>query len=243
MSNLPTTEELRKVGEQAVAAARTPLLAALGAGDLAAKAVIEALGKARERAESAKTAAESADLKDFRDRLDPAELKKVVDAYTQSALNLYQFFAQHGEEALEKLRTQTQPQFQKALHQVEEAVEVAQKRTEAAAADARVLADDVLGKVTRRTRTAGEKAAEQVEEATEKLAEAVVDAGGEVAHEVRSTTRKATARTAAAKPAAKPVTKPAAKVAEEPVAKPAAPAKTAAARTTAATRKPGNTAK
>ena len=234
MPNLPTTEELRKAGEQAVAAARTPLLAALGAGDLAAKAVIDALNKARERAESAKTAAESADLKkDLRDRLDPAELRKVVDAYTQSALNLYQFFAQHGEEALEKLKTQ--PGLQKALHQVEEAVETAQKRTEAAAADARVLADDVLGKVSRRTRAVGEKVADDLDDASEKLAETVVEVGGDVAAEVRETSRKAAPR----KPAAtKPVTttKPAG------VAKPASPTKTAATRSTTA-KKPTDSGK
>ncbi|GAA1280565.1 hypothetical protein [Saccharothrix xinjiangensis] len=193
MPNLPTTEELRKAGEQAVAAARTPLLAALGAGDLAAKAVVEALGKARERAETAKQAAESTDFTGLKDKFDPVELRKVVDAYTQSALNLYQFLAHHGEEALEKLKVQ--PQLQKALNQVEEAVETAQKRTGTAASEARDLADDVLGKVTRRTRAAGEKAASDVEEATEKLAEAVVEAGGEVAHEVRATARKAADRT------------------------------------------------
>ena len=70
MPNLPTTDELRKAGEQVVAAARTPLLAALGAGDLAAKAVIDALNKTRERAEAARTAAESTDLKDLKDKLD-----------------------------------------------------------------------------------------------------------------------------------------------------------------------------
>ncbi|WP_238412606.1 hypothetical protein [Saccharothrix deserti] len=218
MPNMPTTEELRKAGEQAVAAARTPLLAALGAGDLAAKAVIEALTKARERAESAKTAAEQGDLKkDLRDKLDPAELRKVVDAYTQSALNLYQFLAQHGEEALEKLKTQ--PQLQKALHQVEEAVETAQKRTEAAAADARVLADDVLGKVSRRTRAVGAKVADDVDDASEKLAETVVEVGGDVAAEVRETTSKAAPR--------KPAT----------TAKPVAPAKTTGTKTTGTTAK------
>ncbi|MEU5691420.1 hypothetical protein [Actinosynnema sp. NPDC020468] len=191
MPNLPTTEELRKAGEQAVAAARTPLLAALGAGDLAAKAVVEALGKARERAESAKQAAETT-------RFDPAELRRVVDAYTQSALNLYQFLAEHGQEALDKLKAQ--PQVQKALSQVEEAVENVQKRTEAAAADAREITDDVLGKVTRRTRTVGEKVADDVDEATEKLAETLVDAGGEVAHEVRTTARRTADRTAPRKP-------------------------------------------
>lgn len=230
MPNLPTTEELRKAGEQAVAAARTPLLAALGAGDLAAKAVVEALNKARERAESARTAAESGDLKkDLRDKLDPAELRKVLDAYTQSALNLYQFLAQHGEEALEKLKTQ--PQLQKALHQVEEAVETAQKRTGAAAADARVMADDVLGKVTRRTRAVGEKVADDVDDASEKLAETVVEVGGDVAAEVRGTTRKATGGTTR-KPAA--TTKPAG------TAK--TPAKTTGTRSTAA-KKPTDTTK
>ncbi|GAA1345531.1 hypothetical protein [Saccharothrix algeriensis] len=197
MPNLPTTEELRKAGEQVAAAARTPLLAALGAGDLAAKAVVEALNKARERAEAARSAAESADLKDLRDRFDPAELRKVVDAYTQSALNLYQFLAEHGQEALDKLKSQ--PHVQKALHQVEEAVETAQKRTEAAAGDARDLADDVLGKVSRRTRATGEKVARGLDDVSEELAGAVVEAGGEAAHEVRSTTRKAADRAASAR--------------------------------------------
>jgi heparin binding hemagglutinin HbhA len=220
MPNLPTTEELRKAGEQAVAAARTPLLAALGAGDLAAKAVIEALNKAKERVEAGKTAAESTDFTGLKEKFDPAELRKVVDAYTQSALNLYQFLAEHGQEALDKIKAA--PQVQKAIHQVEEAVETAQKRTGAAAADARELADDVLGKVTRRTRSAGEKVANDVDDATEKLAETVVEVGGDVAHEVRSTTRKAANRTAAAR--------------TTPVRKPAAP------RTTTA-KKPGGTTK
>ncbi|MEV0676634.1 hypothetical protein AB0I60_08920 [Actinosynnema sp. NPDC050436] len=197
MSNLPTTEELRKAGEQVVAAARTPLLAALGAGDLAAKAVVEALNKTKERAEAAKTAAEGTDLKDLRDKFEPAELRRIVDAYTQSALNLYQYLAEHGQEALDRLKSQ--PQVQKALSEVEAAVETAQKRTGAAASDARDLADDVLGKVTRRTRTVGEKVARDVDDATEKLATAVVETGGDVAHEVRSTTRKAADRTAAAR--------------------------------------------
>ncbi|CCH35354.1 hypothetical protein ABZ816_12165 [Actinosynnema sp. NPDC047251] len=197
MSNLPTTEELRKAGEQVVAAARTPLLAALGAGDLAAKAVIDALNKTKERAEAAKTAAESADLQDLRDKFEPAELRKIVDAYTQSALNLYQYLAEHGQEALDRLKSQ--PQVQKALSEVEAAVETAQKRTGAAASDARDLADDVLGKVTRRTRSVGEKVAREVDETSEKLASAVTEAGDDVAHDVRSTARKAANRTASAR--------------------------------------------
>ncbi|PRY43360.1 hypothetical protein [Umezawaea tangerina] len=206
MPNLPTQEELRKAGEQAATAARTPLLAALGAGDLATKAVIEALNKAKttfdERAEAAKTAVDElpSELTGLREKLDPAELRKIVDAYTQSAMNLYTYLAEQGEATLEKLRAQ--PQVKKAIDQVDATVAAAQKRAESAAEDARELADDVLGKVTRRTRSVGEKAAVAIDDASESLAEAVEEVGGEVAHEVRSTARKAANRTAPRKPAA-----------------------------------------
>src|SRR3954463_3692798 len=149
MPNLPTQEELRKAGEQAANAARTPLLAALGAGDLATKAVIEALNKAKssfdERTEAAKTAVDElpTELSGLREKLDPAELRKLVDAYTQSALHLYTYLAEQGEATLAKFRSQ--PQVKKATAQVEGVVDAAQKRAESAAADARELADDVLG--------------------------------------------------------------------------------------------------
>jgi heparin binding hemagglutinin HbhA len=205
MPNLPTQEELRKAGEQAANAARTPLLAALGAGDLATKAVIEALTKAKtsfdERTEAAKSAVDElpTELSGLREKLDPAELRKLVDAYTQSALHLYSYLAEQGEATLEKFRAQ--PQVKKAIDQVEGVVDAAQKRAESAAEDARELADDVLGKVTRRTRSVGEKAARSIDDASEALAETVEEVGGDVAHEVRSTTRKAANRTAPTKPA------------------------------------------
>jgi heparin binding hemagglutinin HbhA len=184
MPNVPSQEELRKAGEQAAAAARTPLLAALGAGDLAAKAVVEALNKAKSRFEERSEAAKNVpnELSGLRDRLDPAELRKLVDAYTQSAMQLYGYLAEQGEQTLDKLRSQQQ--------------------VKKAADDARELADDVLGKVTRRTRAVGEKVADATDDATEKLAVTVEEVGGDVAHEVRSTTRRATTRTASRKPAA-----------------------------------------
>lgn len=197
-----TQDDVRKGAEQAAHAARQALLAALGAGDLAAKAVVEALGKAKDRAEEARTQGVDlpAELKDLREKLQPAELKKLVDAYTASAVNLYTYLADQGEQTLEQIKAQ--PQLKQAVEQVEQAVEAAQKRAGTAAADAKVLADDVLGKVTRRTRSVGEKVAHEVEDAAEKLAEEIVEVGGEAAHEVRSTTRKAAARTAPRKPAA-----------------------------------------
>ena len=189
-----TQDDVRKGAEQAAHAARQALLAALGAGDLAAKAVVEALGKAKERAEEARTQGVDlpAELKDLREKLQPAELKKLVDAYTASAVNLYTYLAEQGEQTLEQIKAQPQ---------LKQAVEAAQKRAGTAAADAKVIADDVLGKVTRRTRSVGEKVAHEVEDAAEKLAEEIVEVGGEAAHEVRTTTRKAAARTAPRKPA------------------------------------------
>ncbi|MFC0439561.1 hypothetical protein [Kutzneria buriramensis] len=193
MPTLPTTEDVRKAGEQAAATfaalleqAKTPLLAALGAGDLAGKALSDALTKARtqvnERAEAARTAVD--ELPGLREKLDPSELRKLLDTYTTAASNLYTYLAEHGEETLEKLREQ--PQVKIVLDQV---------------GDLQHRADDVLGNLARRTRATGEKVAEDIEEATEDVAEAVVEAGAEVAAETRKVTSKASAprKTAAKK--------------------------------------------
>jgi len=196
MPTLPTTEDVRKAGEQVSAAvvavleqAKTPLLAALGAGDLAGKALTDALTKARTQVTEARELP----------KLDGAELRKLVDTYTSAAANLYSYLAEHGEETLEKLREQ--PQVKVVLEQV---------------GDLQSRADDVLGQIARRTRTTGEKVAEDIEDAAENLAEAVVEAGGEAAAETRNVTRKATTKAAAPK-------KPAAeKVAEKPAETPEA---------------------
>ncbi len=218
---LPKTDDVRKASEQAAAAvgtaieqARTPLLAALGAGDLAAKAVLEAVNRAKERAETTKTAVEDlpGELGGLREKLDPAELRKLVDEYTAAALKLYQKLADQGEDTLGKLKSQ--PQVKKAIDQLEEAIEAAQSRAGEVAGDARSLAEDVLARVTRKTRSVGEKTARATQQAAEDLSEAVEEAGDEVAHEVRSTTRKLANKTAPArKPAARSTTtrKPAAK--------------------------------
>jgi heparin binding hemagglutinin HbhA len=204
---MPKAKDVRKARKQAVDAlstaveqVRTPLLAAIGAGDLATQAVVDAVNKARtrvsERAEAAKGAVEElpADLTSLREKLDPAELRKVVDEYTEAAQKLYQKLTDAGEDALTKLRTQ--PQVKKALEQLEEAIAGLQERVGDVAGDARALADDLLAKVSRRTRSGGEKVAREVKKAAAELAEDVTEAGDEVAHEVRSTTRKAANRTA-----------------------------------------------
>jgi heparin binding hemagglutinin HbhA len=205
MVALPKTEDVRKAGEQAVEALRTPLLAALGAGDLATQAVRDAVNKTRTRVNEGAGAAKGAvdelprDLAGVREKLDPAELRKLVDEYTDAAQKLYQKLADQGEDTLTKLRSQ--PQVSKALEQVEEAIATLQDRVGDVAGDARELADEVLAKVTRRTRSVGEKTARAAQTTAADAAEAIEELGDDVAHEVRSASRKAANRTAPRKAA------------------------------------------
>lgn len=206
MVALPKTEDVRKAGEQAVEALRTPLLAALGAGDLATQAVRDAVNKTRERVNEGADAARGAvdelprDLAGVREKLDPAELRKLVDEYTDAAQKLYQKLAEQGEDALTKLRAQ--PQVRRALDQLEESIATLQHRVGDVAGDARELADEVLAKVTRRTRSVGEKTARAAERAGDEAAAVVDELGEDVAHEVRSASRKAANRTAPRKASA-----------------------------------------
>lgn len=210
MASMPTAQDVRKVGEQArsvlagaVDQARTPFYAAVGAGDLATRALIDAVEKARtqvtERADAARTVVDDlpGDVAGLRAKLDPGELRKLVDQYTNAALKLYQRLSEQGEKTVDTLRSQ--PQVKRAVEQFDQAAQAAQHRAETAVEDARELADDVLGRVIRRTRSTGEKAATVVESVTEQAAEEVTDAGAEVAHEVRGTTRRAANRTTTAR--------------------------------------------
>jgi len=210
---LPSTEDVKKAREQAVAVLnsaaeniRTPLLAAIGAGDLATHAVLDAVNKARTKVNEGTSSARETvdtlprDLAGLREKVDPAELRKLVDEYTEAAQKLYHKLADQGDDALGKIKSQ--PQVSKVIDQLEEAIATLQNRVGDVAGDARELAEEVLAKVTRRTRSVGEKTARRVESAAAEAAEAVEEAGEDVAHEVRSASRKAANRTAPRKPAA-----------------------------------------
>jgi len=211
---LPTTEDVKKAREQAVAVIntaaegiRTPLLAALGAGDMATQAVIDAVTKARTKVNEGATTAKDAvptDLAGLREKVDPAELRKLVDEYTEAAQKLYHKLADQGEDALTKLKAD--PRVSKAIDQVEEAIATLQERVGDVAGDARELSEEILAKVTRRTRSVGEKTARRVQSAADEAAEAVEELGDEVAHEVRSASRKAANRTAPRKAAPRTAT-------------------------------------
>jgi len=139
MASVPSAEDVRKVSEQAKAVVatafeqvRNPLLAAVGVGDVATHAVIDAVGKARaqfaERAEQARGVVDElpTDVSSLREKLDPAELRKLVDTYADAAVKLYQYLTEHGEQALDRLRSQ--PQFKKAVEQFDQAAQAAQHR-------------------------------------------------------------------------------------------------------------------
>lgn len=196
----PKTEDVKKAVTTALDQVRTPLLAALGAGNLATHAVTDAVAKAKENVTKSGEAVRKnvqelpTDVESLREKLDPAELRKVIDDYTEAALKLYNKLAESGEQAWDKIVAQ--PQVKKAIDQLEEALSTAQGQVEDVAGDVRERVEDVLAKVTKRTRSVGEKTARKVTEVAGEAAEAVEELGEDVAHETRSVTRKVANKTA-----------------------------------------------
>lgn len=244
---------------------KTPLFAAVGAGDYALQAVTEVATKLRERAE-ARTADWQAKAEETRERLQglpddvpsqiadlrekftSEELRKVAEAYVQVAASLYNSLAERGEDAVERIRKQP-------------LVEENRARAEAYVADAVELSQEALGTVAARTREVGERAAklgglvssrigEASLDAGEELAEAadrVVDAGAEaaekvaeIAENVQQSANEASAKVAAAakKPAPAAAKKPAAAAAAKPATAAAAKPAAAAAATKPAVKRP-----
>lgn len=159
MPTIPTIEDVRKAGDQL----RT--------------AVTDAFGQARtqvaERAESVRSALDElpTDVTSLRQKLEPAELRKLIDKYGETA-NQYatavadsvskvlqeasaqaeKLYHDLAEERLDKLRAQ--PQVKKVLEQFDQAVELGRQRAESAVEDAKEIADEVLGIVVGRTKQA-----------------------------------------------------------------------------------------
>jgi heparin binding hemagglutinin HbhA len=196
--NNPTVEELK-----------APLLAAVGAADLALERVNEIVATLRERAGEARTDAGSRvdetrgriaklreDLpqraEEIRGRLSGDELREAAESYRDQVTELYNELIERGEAALERLRTQ--PGFEERRAQAEkrfsETVELTQ---------------EALGNVASQTRAVGERAAkligrEPAKKATSKAAPA------KKASNKAAPAKKATAKKAPAKKGAKKVT-------------------------------------
>ncbi|SFT60838.1 heparin binding hemagglutinin HbhA [Actinopolyspora lacussalsi subsp. righensis] len=167
--------------------ARMPLVAALGAGEVAAHAVADSVHRVREQLnEHAGSARETvselpSDLGELRERIRSGEVRELLDGYRDSAARLYGYFSERGEDALQRLREQ--PGVRHAKSQVEHA----QERFEGAVGEARELADDVLGRVSTTTRSFGEKAARTTRTVAEETAGTVREAGAEAARAAEET--------------------------------------------------------
>ena len=204
---LPTAADVRKVREQAAKnaaeraeAARTPLLAVLGAGDAAVTVVTKAIvdAQTRRRAQADKVQAYVTALPQ---KLNADEARKTVAELREQAGTAYAGFAERGEKAWGKIRTQ--PQVKDAIARIETYTERLDARVDSLVDDAHDAAEKALAAVTRQTRSVGEKVARTTEEVADETAETVTEvagkiseAGDEAAHTTRSTTRRAANRTA-----------------------------------------------
>ena len=155
MAENPTIEDLK-----------APLLAAVGAADLALATVNEILASLRERAGDARTeAAERVEerraaltklqedlpqrAEELRGKLSSEELRKAADNFVEDATATYNSLVERGEAALERLRNT--PDFKDAAAQVEGYVDQAVELTQ-----------EALGNVSSQTRAVGERAAKLV---------------------------------------------------------------------------------
>jgi heparin binding hemagglutinin HbhA len=207
---LPTAADVRKAREQAAKsaaeraeAARTPLLAVLGAGDAAVTAVTKAIvdAQARTRAQADDVQARFAALPK---KLTAEEARKAAADARVHAEAAYAGFAERGEKAWGKLRTR--PQVQQTIARIESYTEMLDARVDSFVEDAHDAAEKALAVVTRQTRSTGERfarttqkvadeAAGELTDVSGDVAERLTEAGDEAAHATRSATRRAANRT------------------------------------------------
>ena len=188
--NQPTVDDLK-----------APLLAAVGAADLALERVNEIVATLRERAGEARTDAETrveesrarltklqedlpTQFGDLRERLTSDELRKVAESYAEAAQTRYNKLVERGEAALERLRNTP-------------ALEEGRERVERYSDQAVELTQEALGNVASQTRAVGERAAKLVGVELPKKAAKAAPAKKAPAKKVPA--KKAPAKKAAAK--------------------------------------------
>lgn len=234
--SLPTAADVRKAREQAARSAaeraeraRTPLLAVLGAGELAVATVSKAVTEARSRAAGARgRAGEQAEqvqhrLAELPQRMSGDELRTLLDDLRVQLEKVYAEFAERGEQTWDQLRTK--PQLQQAVSTLKAYTDRLDAQVDTLVEDARDAGEKALGTVSRQTRFVGERAARStqrfsagaartvtevsdeaaaaVAETGAEAAEVIAVAGDDVAHETRRRTRTAANRTAPGTPADK----------------------------------------
>jgi heparin binding hemagglutinin HbhA len=145
---------------------RAPLLAALGAADLALATVNELISDLRDRAGETRTDTRSRveesrarltklqedlpkQLGELRERFTSDELRKAAEGYLEAATSRYNELVERGEAALDRLRSQS-------------TFEDVSGRAQASVDQTVELTQEALGTVSSRTRAVGERAAKLV---------------------------------------------------------------------------------
>jgi heparin binding hemagglutinin HbhA len=153
--NQPTVDDLK-----------APLLAAVGAADLALERVNEIVATLREQAGEARATATAraqerrdrltklqedlpTQFDELRGRLSSEELRKFAETYADAAQTTYNKLVERGEAALERIRTTP-------------ALEEGRERVERYSDQAVELTQEALGNVASQTRAVGERAAKLV---------------------------------------------------------------------------------
>ena len=182
---------------------RAPLLAALGAADLALATVNDLIANLRERAEDTRTETRSRveerrarlsklqedlpeQFTELRERFTSDELRKAAEGYLEAATSRYNELVDRGEAALERLRSQRP-------------FEDASARAEGYVDQAVELTQEALGTVATQTRAVGERAAKLVGIDLPKKAESAKKAPAKKAPAKKAPAKKAPAKKASAK--------------------------------------------
>ncbi len=190
--NQPTVDDLK-----------APLLAAVGAADLALERVNEIVATLRERAGEARTDSRArveesrarltklqedlpSQFGELRERLSSDELRKFAETYADAAQTTYNKLVERGEAALERIRNTP-------------ALEEGRERVERYSDQAVELTQEALGNVASQTRAVGERAAKLVGVELPKKAETAAPAKKAAA---KAPAKKAPAKKAPAKKAA-----------------------------------------
>jgi heparin binding hemagglutinin HbhA len=182
---------------------RAPLLAALGAADLALATVNDLITNLRERAEETRTETRSRveerrarlsklqedlpeQLTELRERFTADELRKAAEGYVEAATNRYNELVERGEAALDRLRSQS-------------GFDDASARAQASVDQAVELTQEALGTVASQTRAVGERAAKLVGIELPKKAEAAKKPAAKKAPAKKAPAKKAAAKKSSAK--------------------------------------------
>jgi heparin binding hemagglutinin HbhA len=202
--NTMATKKPAKTTQPTADDLKAPLLAAVGAADLALERVNEIVATLRERAGEARTDTQTrvgesrarltrlqedlpTQFGELREKLSSDELRKFAETYSDAAQTTYNKLVERGEVALERIRNTP-------------ALEEGRERVERYSDQAVELTQEALGNVASQTRAVGERAAKLVGVELPKKAQKAAPA--KKAPAKKAPAKKAPAKKAPAKKAA-----------------------------------------